>query len=230
MAHTQALKATPRDRTTTGALNTMRREGAIPAVVYGRSEPALIIQINAREFTNMLQHSATEHILVDLEIGSEKKLTMVQEVQRDPLTSTILHADFHAISATETLHAQVPVELVGESPGVKSGGLVELIVHEIGVSCLPRDLPLSIKVDISKLEIGQSLHVGDLDFGPEVTPTLDASVVVVLVAEPHVPAEEEVAAVAAAATPGEVEVLREKKPAEGEEGKEGKEGKKGKEG
>ena len=221
MATTQALKATLRELTTTGGLRTIRRDGFIPAVVYGKSEPNLTIQVNAREFSNMLHHSATEHILVDLEIGSEKKLAMVQQVQHDPLSSSILHVDFHAISATEILHAVVPIEVIGESPGVKAGGLVELVLHEVGVACLPRDLPTSLKVDLSNLQLGEAIHVGELAFPEGVKPTMDPGVVVVLVAEPRAATEEDTAA---AAAPTEVEVLREKKPAEGKEGAGGKDG------
>jgi large subunit ribosomal protein L25 len=209
MATTQLLKVSLRRRTGSGALKAMRREGQIPAIVYGKSQSNLNIKVATRDFLALMKESSSEHVLVDLDIEGDKKLAMVQQVQHDPLTSGIVHVDFHAVSATETMHALVPVETVGECPGAKAGGLVEILVHEVAVSCLPKDLPDKIVIDLSQVELGESVHIGEIKWPEGVAPDMDSGVVVVLVAEPRTAVEEEGAPAAS-----EPEVLREKKPAD----------------
>ena len=209
MAQHHALSATIRRRSGSGALKAMRREGFVPAVIYGKSEASKTIKVNAREFATLLKSSASEHILVDLDLEGTKKLALLQDVQHDALSGICLHADFHVVSATETLHAVVPVEIKGDAPGAKLGGLVEIIVHELHVACLAENLPDTIVVDVSSLELGQALHVSDIALPKGVKADSDPALVVVLCAEPKVAVEAD-----AAAGPAEPEVLREKKPAE----------------
>jgi len=208
MAQHHPLSATIRRRSGSGALKAMRREGLIPAVIYGKSEPNQNIKVNAKEFATLLKNSGSEHILVDLDVEGSKKLALLQDVQHDSLKGTFVHVDFHAVSATETIHAVVPVETTGEAPGLKLGGLIEVLVHELAVSCLAEDLPESIVVDVSNLGLGDAVHVGELSLPKGVKADMDPSLVVVLVTEPKVAVEAE-GTVAA-----EPEVLREKKPAE----------------
>lgn len=208
MAQHHALSATLRRRSGSGALKSMRREGFVPAVVYGKSEANQNIKINAREFATLLKESASEHVLVDLNLEGTKKLAMIQDVQHDALSGICLHADFHAISATETLHATVPVEIKGDAPGVKLGGLIEIVVHELHVACLPENLPETIVIDVSSLELGQAFHISDLVLPQGVKADGDPTLVVVVCTEPKVAVEAE-----AVAGPAEPEVLREKKPA-----------------
>ncbi len=208
MAQHHALSATVRHRSGSGALKAMRREGLVPAVIYGKSEPNQNIKVNAKEFATLLKSSGSEHILVDLDLEGTKKLALLQDVQHDPLSGIYLHADFHAVSATETIHAVVPVETTGEAPGLKLGGLLEILVHELSVACLAEDLPEFITIDVSNLSLGEAVHVGDIALPKGVKIEMDASLVVALVTEPKVAVETE-----AAAGPAEPEVLREKKPA-----------------
>ncbi|MFM7182772.1 MAG: 50S ribosomal protein L25 [Verrucomicrobiales bacterium] len=210
MAQNHALSATHRRRSGSGALKAMRREGLVPAVIYGKSEPAQNIKVNAREFATLLKDSASEHILVDLDLEGSKKLAILQDIQHDPISGGFVHIDFHAVSANETVHAQVSVEIRGESPGLKMGGMVEVLVHELDVACLPKDLPETFLIDVSNLELGGTIHVSELVLPQGVKVEMDPSLVVVHVTEPKVAVEE----VAAAAGPAEPEVLREKKPAE----------------
>ena len=191
----------------------MRREGLVPAVVYGKTQENLNVKVNAREFSALLNSSVSEHILVDLEIEGKKLLAMLQDVQHDPMTGALVHADFHAVSANETLHALVPVEVEGEAPGTKMGGLLEMMVHELSVVCLPDQLPDTVVVDVSDLQLGQAVHVSDLKLPEGVQVEMDPTLVVVVVSEPRVAVESE-----EGAGPAEPEVLREKKPAEGKQG------------
>ena len=186
----------------------MRREGLVPAVVYGKSQESQNIKVNAKEFTTLLKASASEHILVDLDLEGSKKLAILQDVQHDPLTGTYVHADFHVVSATETVHAAVVVETTGEARGIKSGGILEVLVHELDVACLAENLPENITIDVSNLDLGDAIHVADLVLPKGVKVEMEPSLVVLHVSEPKVAVETEATAAA------EPEVLREKKPAE----------------
>ena len=141
----------------------------------------------------MLHGSASEQILVNLEIEEEgsTKLALIQDVQHDALTGRILHVDFHAVREDEKIHASVPVELVGESAGVKKGGLLDHQIHALEIQCLPRDLPEKIFGDIASIDLGEALHVGDLQYPDGVVASLEGDVVVALVTTPRLSTEEE---------------------------------------
>jgi ribosomal protein L25, Ctc-form len=188
----------------------------VPGVIYGSAQEPVNLQINGRELLNLLSRASGENILVELEIvdGGERQnaLAMIQEIQHHPLQREIVHVDFHAVSAHETVSAEVPIETVGEAIGVKvNGGLLEHILRYLEVECLPRDLPQVIEVDVTNLDIGQSLHVRELNLPPGVEATTDAEQTVVAVVESRV--EEEV--VEPLVTPTAPEVITAKKPEEG---------------
>lgn len=199
MAKILDLVAQPRTVSGTGAVKRLRNTGSTPAVVYGRKVAPLNVQVDTKTFTKILQGSASDNILVSLKLENGEQLALVQEVQHDHLKGGITHVDFHAIAMDEEIHAEVPVEVVGEAPGLKFGGLVEAIHHTLEVRCLPKDLPERISVDVSSLELGKSIHVGEINFPEGVRPKLAADVVVVMCEEPKVEAEPEPAAAAAAA-------------------------------
>lgn len=205
MAKPQSLHAETRQRTGSGALNQMRREGWLPCVVYGRGLANRNLKINAKVFSEMLANSASENILVNLEVGEEKVLALLQAVQHNPLSGRALHADFHAIDENTEIHAHPPIELVGEPAGVKAGGQLEQVMHNVEIRCLPKDLPESIEVDVSELGYEQYLHVGDIQYPAGVTPVPAADVVVAHVARVRTQEEvdaaeaEKAAAMAAAA-------------------------------
>lgn len=199
MAKILDLVAQPRTVSGTGAVKRLRNTGSTPAVVYGRKVAPLNVQVDTKTFTKILQGSASDNILVSLKLENGEQLALVQEVQHDHLKGGITHVDFHAIAMDEEIHAEVPVEVVGEAPGLKFGGLVEAIHHTLEVRCLPKDLPEHISVDVSSLELGKAIHVGEIKFPEGVRPKLAADVVVVMCEEPKVEAEPEPAAAAAAA-------------------------------
>ncbi|MBV6499734.1 MAG: 50S ribosomal protein L25 [Prosthecobacter sp.] len=198
MAKILDLVAQPRTVSGTGAVKRLRNSGSTPAVVYGRKVAPVNVQVDTKTFTKILQGSASDNILVSLKLDSGEQLALVQEVQHDHLKGGITHVDFHAIAMDEEIHAEVPVEIVGEAPGLKFGGLVEAIHHTLEVRCLPKDLPEHITVDVSALELGKAIHVGEISFPEGVRPKLAAEVVVVMCEEPKVEAEPEPAAAAAA--------------------------------
>jgi large subunit ribosomal protein L25 len=202
MSKAQALTAHTRKRSGSGALNSLRREGLIPGVVYGKTESSFNVRLNRREVETVLHKSASEQILVNLTIEdlNQTKLALIQDVQHNPLTGHITHLDFHAIREDEIIHASVPLDLIGEPVGVKTGGgLLEHLFHTLEIKCLPKDLPDAITADVSGLELNQSLHLRDVKMPEGVKPVADGSVIVALVSEPKVAAEPTPAAAAAPA-------------------------------
>lgn len=185
MSKTQQLTAHTRKRSGTGALNQLRREGLIPAVVYGKHQKSLNLRLNRKEVLSVLHHSVSEQILVSLVIEDTKetKLALLQDVQHNPLTGAILHMDFHAVREDEIIHAHVPIELVGEAAGVKAGGLLEFLTHSLNITCLPLDLPEKVTLDITTLGLNETMHVSDLVLPKGVKAEADGGIVVVLVAE-----------------------------------------------
>lgn len=201
MSKAQALTAHTRKRSGSGALNSLRREGLIPGVVYGKTQAAFNVRLNRREVETVLHKSASEQILVNLTIEDlkETKLALIQDVQHNPLTGHITHLDFHAIREDEIIHANVPLELIGEPVGVKSGGgLLEHLFHTLEIKCLPKDLPDVIQADVSGLELNASLHLRDVKMPEGVKPVAHGDVIVAMVSEPKVVAEVTPAAAAPA--------------------------------
>lgn len=183
------VKLTAQTRTGLGrsAVRKIKQAGQVPGVIYGAKQAPLHLQLVAREVREVLSHATGEHLLVELDIAGQKNLALIQEVQHHPLRGDVLHVDFHAVSADETLTAAVPVETVGEAFGVKNGGgLLEVQLHSLEVECLPKDLPDVIRVDVSALKVGQAIHVRDLELPAGVKPAVDGELTVVRVAEPTV--------------------------------------------
>ena len=202
MAKKTLLKAAPRARTGSGRLNQMRREGWLPSVIYGRGTENINLKVDAKSFAEVIAHSSSENIVVNLEIeGQQTRLAFLQAIQHDPISGAALHADFLAIDDKTEITAHIPAHLNGESPGVKLGGVIEQYIHAIEITCLPDDLPETIEVDISSLNLGDSLHLGDIKYPKGVRPTHAAEVVVVHIGKPGAGVEE--AAPEAAAAPAE---------------------------
>src|SRR4051812_42142435 len=169
MAKQVKLKAERRTTVGRSAAKKLKAAGVIPAVVYGAKEKPQPLQVSARDVNVMLSHAAGENILVELEIGSETRTALVQEVQHAPIGANVLHIDFHVVSMDETLEAEVPLESLGTANGVKNfGGLLEQSLRTISVECLPKDLPDRITVDVTNLNIGDTIHVRDIAMPPGV--------------------------------------------------------------
>ncbi len=214
MAKQVKLIARPRNENGRNAVKNVRARGSVPAVIYGARTTPSNLEVVRRDIEGILAHSVGENILVDLEIQDGSKvtnqLTLIQEVQHHPIRRQILHVDFHAVSMTDKIHAEVAVEPIGESDGVKNfGGLLEQSMRSLRISCLPQNLPEMIKVDVTALKVGDSLHVRDLVLPEGVEVNDDADLTVFIVAEPKV--AEAAPAPAATAAKGP-EVIKEKKP------------------
>ena len=183
MSKTATLKAEERLRTGSGLLKQMRKEGWVPSVVYGGTEENHNVKINAKEFRELLAHSASDSFLVNLELDSGKKqLAFVQDIQHDPLSTRIVHADFLAVSETTKIHAHIPIILSGEPAGVKAGGILEQQLHSLDVSCLPKDLPETLHAEVAAMEIGDMLQVQDLALPDGVTAEIAGDVNIATVA------------------------------------------------
>jgi large subunit ribosomal protein L25 len=215
------LAAYPRTLARRAGVKRLRSQGRVPAVVYGRQMQAQNLEVNRKEIEDLIHHSISENLLVDLSVANDarpKRLALVQEIQHHPLNGDVMHIDLHEVSETERVTVLVPVETTGEAAGVKtSGGVLEHVLFKIKVRALPKDLPEVITLDVAHLEIGQAIHLGEIKPPEGVEILGDKKISVIAVAAPVTEAEEAAAAEAAAVAAGDVEMIKEKKE-EGEAG------------
>lgn len=215
MAKQVKLKAEPRADVGRSAVRKLKAKGVVPAVVYGAKDKPQPLQVSARDINAMLSHASGENILVELDIAGSKdgRMALVQEIQHAPVGGGILHIDFHAISMDEKIHADVPLEATGTANGVKNfGGLLEQSLRALAIECLPKDLPDRVTVDVTALNIGDSIHVRDIKLPDGVVAKSQSELTVFSVLAPAV--EEEPAAVAAEGAAAGPEVITEKKAEE----------------
>lgn len=213
MAKQVKLTATRRSGIGRSAVRKLKAQGSVPAVIYGGKTQPEPLQVSKRDISNVLSHASGENILVELEIAGESggRIALLQEVQHSPLGGDILHVDFHAVSMDEMIEADVPLEPTGIAEGVKTfGGLLEQNVRSLAIECLPRDLPDVITVDISRLNIGDSIHVREIELPEGVTTTAPPDLTAFSVLAPTV--EEAPAATAEAPTAPEVITAKKEEP------------------
>lgn len=196
-----SLSARPREQRGSRAARRLRREGLVPAVVYGLDSEALSVTVSAREVQQLLSKAGV-NALINLEVDGENQLTMARELQRHPIRGDLVHVDFVRIREDVAVEADIPVHLVGEPAGLKEGGVLEHVLFDVTVTAKPRELPESIEIDVSDLNIGEQKRVADLPFPPGVEPITDPERVVANVVVPRVEEEEEIGL-----TPEEVEEL-----------------------
>lgn len=211
-----SLNVFPRTLIQRNQVKKVRAGGRVPAVIYGSQIKPQPLEVSLNDLEKLTHGSGSENILVDLVVAGDerpKRLALVQEVQHHPLTGKILHLDFHEVAEDEKVTITVPVETAGEAVGVKNGGVLERVLFKLKVRALPKDLPEIIAVDVTGLQIGQTLHIGEIPSPEGVEILGDKKIPVFSVAEPPVETEEAPAAAAEGIT--EPEVIKEKK--EGEE-------------
>ena len=184
------LEAQSRDAFGKQSARALRREGEVPAVLYGRSQDTLAIQLNARIFKQFLR-TYGENVIINMEIGGGNTETVIiKEIQRDPVEKRqLLHADFIRISLDEPVTSPVPVVLVGSPVGVEEGGVLESPLRQVTLHCLPMQFPTEITIEVSQLDIGDAIHVGDLDFSDEIEVIDEPERIVAMVSQPRVQLE-----------------------------------------
>ncbi len=148
-----------------GPAKKLRSAGKIPAVIYGQGEKSVPLTIDEKAFHAILHSHHGENVIFEIQIPGRKTglKAILREVQHEPVTGEILHIDFQHISMTKKITVQVPIALIGSPEGVRNkGGILEHILHEVEVECLPGDIPEHIEVDVAALDVGDSIHVSDI--------------------------------------------------------------------
>lgn len=211
-----ALKAHPRTLSRRKGAKAVRASGRIPAVIYGKHNPPQNLEVDVKEFDELVHRAHTEVILVDLAIDGDangSRMAIVQDVQHHPLYDTTLHIDFHEVKADELVTMEIPVESVGTPDGVKNGGgTLEHVRFKLKIRALPGHLPEQIAVDVSALKVGQTLHIGEIVAPEGVELMGDKKIPVFAVAAPvtEVAATTDAAA-SAAGDAKQPEMIKEKK-------------------
>src|SRR5689334_22949189 len=219
-----AIKAEPRSVQGTGASRRLRRESKVPGIVYGAGKDATPILLDHKDLWFKLKMEAFHASILDMELGAEKAQVLLRDYQMHPFRPLILHVDFQRVAADRKIHMKVPLHFVNAeiSPGVKvAGGLVEHVMKELEISCLPKDLPEFVQVDLANLQAGHSLHLSHVPLPPgveAVVPKGEDPTVATIVIPKVMTAEEEEAEAAATAVVSAADVPTTAQKAKEEEG------------
>lgn len=216
------LDASARAETGKKISSALRREGTIPAVVYGEGQTSSAIALTAKDLARALHTAAGENVLITLTVkqadgtAQPDRTVLIKEIQHHPVTAQILHVDFHQVSLTKRIQVTVPLQFTGEAIGVKQdGGRLDHLLWEVRVECLPMEIPKRLDVDVAALKIGDSLLIKDLVVPAGIKLLHEPQVGVAACLQPVV----EKAPEAVEGAPAEPEVITARKPEEGEEGK-----------
>ncbi len=167
-------------------MHELKAEGNIPAVLYGPDIESQSIFVNAKEFKSAISGEHGENVLINLKVDrSKSQMVIIKEIQADPVTMEIQHADFCQIRLSEKVEVEIPVEVIGEAPGVKvDGGVLEHIIRELAVKCLPAEIPDNFVLDVVGLNIGDSLKVSDIRYSGDVEILADPDAIVLHIVPP----------------------------------------------
>lgn len=186
------LSVAKREATGKGAARRLRADKAIPGIVYGAKKEPVKVSIDVTAFDKVIRENGTTGLFFNLDIkGDTGRSVMLKDFQMDPFSLHYMHIDFHEIDMDETVSVVVPIETEGESVGVKEGGVLQIIRRDLEVICKPKDTPESVKLDISKLDIGDGIHVADIDLGSEIEIPFDTNFTVVTIVPPESISDEE---------------------------------------
>ena len=206
---TASLSATARPSTGKGVARSLRREGRIPAVVYGHARDPQPLSLDGRELNRLLGHINAETTVIELAVGGTNSSTLIREIQRHPMSRSILHVDFQELVAGEKVVVKIPIVLTGTSIGVRlNGGIMTQVLLELECRVDPTNIPSRLEVDITDIAIGHSIHVSEITIPDGVEFLGDGSGTVMIVSAPK---EEAVAAPVEVASPTEPEVIRKAK-------------------
>jgi large subunit ribosomal protein L25 len=227
------LEATPRTRFGKNEAGRLRREGKVPSVLYGGASgegakpEAKPILVDPKALLRILHSESGANTLITLKIEGESPRVMLKEFQLDPITHSLLHADFYRVALDKAITVTVPIVLRGEAPGVKQqGGLLDFVHREVEIECLPADIPQGIDVDVSNLMLGQSIRLRDIADSLKWKPVSEPELMLVHVVAQKAEAEPAAAETEAAATPAEPEVIKKGKAEKDEEAEAETKGKK----
>jgi large subunit ribosomal protein L25 len=224
MAEISIIAAERRERAGKGPARAARRAGRVPGVIYGSKKDPSMVTVDPRELDRELKTGAFLATIYDVQLDQNKERVLPRDVQFDPVTDRPIHVDFLRVSATSSVTVQVPVNFLNEeeSPGLKRGGLLNVVRHEIEMTCRADAIPAGIEVDLTGLDIGDSIHISMIALPDGVAPTItDRDFTVATIAAPTVVQEDE------EAEGEEGEELEEGVEAEAAEGAEGEEKSKG---
>jgi large subunit ribosomal protein L25 len=186
------LAADPRSELGSRPAGRLRRQGRVPAVVYGLGNDTMNVTVPARDLSHILSGESGANTLINLEVDGDTMLTLVRQIQRHPTRGELVHVDFIRIRRDVAVSADVPLHLIGEPAGVRDGGLLEQLVFSVTVEAMPGNIPVVFELDVSELVIGDQRRASDLAIPAEVTTQLDPETVIAQVAAPRVVVEEEV--------------------------------------
>ena len=227
MTSQEVVQAEPRDDSSRGKneARRLRASGRVPAVVYGAKKTSVAVSVDPKQITRILHSASGHNTIFDLELGSEKTKVMIVDWQYEPLKGKLLHIDMKRIAMDEKIRVSVPVHLTGEATGVKQqGGILDQVMREVEIECLPGDIPSSIDADISHLAFGQVLRVADLPHIGSIKFITDENQAVAHITsvKEEVVATPDAAAAEATAAPAEPEVIKKGKQETTEETAEAK--------
>ena len=188
------LNATVRKTTGNSPARELRRGGHIPAVIYGPQTESVLLSVNNKEFEQILKKGNIGSIILNLVIQNGKKVTkpaMIKELQSHPVSGEFLHIDFYEIDMQRKINVMIPIVTKGISKGVELGGLLQIIRREIEVLCMPGDIPEAIELDITDLDVGDSVHVEEIPLGDNVELLADINFTVLTIVSPKVEEVEE---------------------------------------
>lgn len=213
---TASLSASARAGKGKGASRSLRRDGRLPAIIYGHAREPLSLSVPEREFERLLEKHNAENTVIELSIDGSMSRTLIREIQRHPVKRNVLHVDFQELVAGERVVVRIPLVLTGTAEGVRnSGGILSQIMNELECRVDPLNMPSKIEVDVTNVSIGHSIHVSEISVPEGVEVMDDAESTVCIVAAPKVE-EETPAPGTAPEAAAEPELIR--KPKEGEEG------------
>ncbi len=184
MAEVVEIPATARPRAGKGAARAVRRQGKVPAVIYGEKKEPETIALDANELWKVVQRGRFLSTVLDINVDGQKRRVLPREIQLDPVKDLPIHVDFQRVGASDYVRVVVPVRFINEgaSPGLKRGGVLNIVRHEIEVTCPPDRIPEAITVDLTGLEIGRSIHISSVPLGEGVQPTIKRDFTVATIA------------------------------------------------
>jgi large subunit ribosomal protein L25 len=189
------LKATVRETVGDGSARQLRQEGMIPAILYGPKTEPVMLSVISKDLETILKTSNIGQVLLNLLIqgGKQKARTaMIKELQTQPVSNSLLHVDFYEVAMDQKIKISIPVVTIGQAAGVEEGGVLQLVRHEVEIFCFPNNIPESLEVDVSDMNIGDSRHIDAVSIDESFELVVESNFTVVTILSPKAGEEEEV--------------------------------------